>query len=38
MWLANEHDLSGVEVRYPDGRAWSGVGGFDYIREPRIID
>jgi hypothetical protein len=38
MWLADESDLRGVEVRYPDGQAWSGVGGFGYVREPRIID
>ncbi len=37
MWLAAERDLSGVEVRYPDGQAWSGVGDFDYVRESRII-
>ncbi|HEY3887681.1 MAG TPA: hypothetical protein VGL73_03850 [Caulobacteraceae bacterium] len=37
MWLADERDLCGVEVRYPDGQAWSGAGAFGYIREPRII-
>ena len=37
MWLANERDLCGVEVRYPDGQAWSGTGGFGYIRAPRVI-
>ena len=37
MWLADEHDLTGVEVRYPDGRAWSGVGEFGYVWEPRVI-
>jgi hypothetical protein len=37
MWLANEHDLRGIEVRYPDGQAWSGSGSFAYIREPRLI-
>jgi hypothetical protein len=37
MWLANEHDLRGVEVRFPDGQAWSGSGSFAYIREPRLI-
>jgi hypothetical protein len=26
MWLADERDLCGVEVRYPDGQAWSGAG------------
>lgn len=37
MWLANESDLAGVELRYPDGRAWSGEGGFSYVRDARII-
>jgi hypothetical protein len=37
MWLAGERDLSGIELRYPDGQAWSGIGGFHYIREPRIL-
>ena len=37
MSLADERDLSGVEVRYPDGEAWSGVGDFAYVREPRRI-
>ncbi len=37
MGLADQRDLYGVEVRYPDGQAWSGVGGFSYVREPRII-
>jgi hypothetical protein len=37
MWLAAERDLAGLELRYPDGQAWSGDGGFVYVREPRII-
>jgi hypothetical protein len=37
MRLAREGDLRGVEVRFPDGEAWSGSGGFDYVREPRLI-
>jgi hypothetical protein len=37
MGLADERDLCGVEVRYPDGQAWSGVGGFGYVRESRLI-
>lgn len=37
MRLADEKDLAGLELRYPDGLAWSGEGGFDYVREPRII-
>ena len=37
MWLADERDLFGIQLRYPDGRAWSGEGDFGYVREPRII-
>ena len=38
MWLANEGDLAGIELRYPDGRAWSGEGGgFGYVQDARII-
>jgi hypothetical protein len=37
MRLADEADLAGVELRYPDGRAWSGQGGFAYVRAARII-
>ena len=35
--LADEKDLAGVELRFPDGLAWSGSGGFSYVREARII-
>ena len=35
--LADEKDLAGLELRYPDGRAWSGEGGFAYVREARIL-
>jgi hypothetical protein len=37
MRLADERDLTGVEVRYPDGRAWEGFGNFGYVREPRTM-
>ena len=37
MWLADESDLAGIELRYPDGQAWSGEGAFGYVREARII-
>lgn len=37
MRLADERDLAGIELRYPDGRAWSGQGGFAYVRDARII-
>jgi hypothetical protein len=35
--LADEADLAGTELRYPDGRGWSGQGGFGYVQEARII-
>lgn len=37
MRLADEDDLAGIELRYPDGRAWSGEGGFGYVREATIL-
>jgi hypothetical protein len=37
MLLADEGDFAGVELRYPDGRAWPGHGDFSYVRAPRII-
>ncbi len=37
MRLAEESELAGVELRYPDGRAWSGEGCFGYVRGPRIL-
>lgn len=37
MWLADESDLAGVELRFPDGQAWSGAGDFSYVREARVI-
>lgn len=37
MLLAEESDLAGIELRYPDGRNWSGGAEFGYVREPRII-
>jgi hypothetical protein len=37
MLLAAESDLAGIELRFPDGRAWNGSGEFAYVREARII-
>ena len=37
MRLADESDLAGIELRYPDGKSWSGTGAFDYVREARIL-
>ncbi|MDE8650364.1 GFA family protein [Novosphingobium album (ex Liu et al. 2023)] len=37
MRLADESDLAGMELRYPDGQAWSGEGEFGYVREAHRI-
>lgn len=37
MLLADEKELAGIELRYPDGQAWSGDGAFSYVREARIL-
>jgi hypothetical protein len=37
MLLADESDLAGIELRYPDGRAWSGGSDFGYVRPARIL-
>lgn len=37
MRLADEQDLAGIELRYPDGRAWPGEGDFGYVRDAHII-
>lgn len=37
MLLADEGDLAGIELRFPDGRAWPGHGDFHYVRAARII-
>ncbi|WP_339705726.1 aldehyde-activating protein [uncultured Sphingosinicella sp.] len=37
MWLADEKDLAGIELRFPDGRTWSGAGDFSYVREARTL-
>lgn len=35
--LADERDLAGIELRYPDGRGWAGAGPFDFVRPPRLL-
>jgi hypothetical protein len=35
--LAEEAELAGVELRYPDGKNWSGEGEFGYVRPSRIL-
>jgi len=37
MRLADESELAGIELRYPDGRAWPGEGEFGYVREARVL-
>jgi len=37
MRLADERELTGIKLRYPDGQAWSGEGDFGYVQEARII-
>jgi hypothetical protein len=37
MRLADESELAGVELRFPDGRAWPGEGEFGYVREGYVI-
>ena len=37
MWLADESDLSGIELRFPDGQSWQGAGDFSYVRDARVI-
>ena len=37
MGLADAAELAGIELRYPDGKAWSGEGAFGYYRESRVI-
>ena len=37
MRLADEEQLTGIELRYPDGRHWPGFGPFSYTRDARII-
>lgn len=35
--LADEADLAGIELRYPDGKNWSGEGAFGYVRPGRML-
>jgi hypothetical protein len=37
MRLADESELAGIELRYPDGRAWPGAGEFGYVRAARVL-
>ena len=37
MKLFDPDDLAGVELRFPDGKGWSGEGPFGYRRDPLTI-
>lgn len=37
MRLADDDTLVGIELRYPDGRAWSGIGEFGYVKNAIIL-
>ena len=37
MLLADERELAGLEVRFPDGRNWEGAGEIVYVRAAWII-
>lgn len=37
MRLADQDKLVGVELRFPDGRNWPGIGSFGYVRDAVII-
>jgi len=37
MRLADEGDLAGIELRFPDGRNWSGGTDFGYVRKAHSI-
>ena len=37
MRLFDPDELKGVEVRYPDGKEWTGEGSFGYRRSPLTI-
>ncbi len=38
MRLAHARDLAGLELRYPDGQAWSGEGDFGHVRAATVIE
>lgn len=37
MRLADEAELTGIELRFPDGRRWSGEGEFGHVREASVF-
>jgi hypothetical protein len=37
MRLVDRSLLAGIELRYPDGQNWDGIGQWDFIREAEIL-
>jgi hypothetical protein len=37
MALADAADLTGVELRFPDGRGWDGASAFGYVQPATVI-
>jgi hypothetical protein len=35
--LIDQADLAGIELRFPDGKNWSGEGEFGYVRASRVL-
>ena len=35
--LADEAELTGIELQFPDGRNWSGEGAFAFVRPARVL-
>ena len=35
--LADESELAGIELQFPDGRNWSGEGPFAFVRPARVL-
>lgn len=35
--LADDADLAGIELRFPDGKTWDGASAFGYVAEARIF-
>ena len=37
MRLFGREELRGVELLYPDGKNWSGVGAWDFVRDGEVL-
>lgn len=38
MRLCDRTELTGIEIRFPDGAAWSGQGEFGYVKPAEVIE